>query len=98
MFGGPTGAYSHVDPASVNQIPLILGGGVSISGGAWFSNAATPQGVMGPFASYGVDTPWFSTTYSTDSTGTYVITVTWGLPPSAGITSYPTDTGPLGGH
>lgn len=98
MLGGPTGAYSHVDPQSVNQIPLIVGGGVSIAGGAWFSNAATRQDLMGPFASFGVDTPWFSSTYSTDRNGIYVITVAYGLPPSAAVTSYPTDTKPLGGH
>jgi RHS repeat-associated protein len=52
MLGGPTGAFSHVDPRSVNQIPLIFGAGVSIAGGAWFSNAATRQDLMGPFREF----------------------------------------------
>jgi len=98
MAGGPTGAYSIVDPKSASQIPLILGGAVSVSGGAWFSNAATRQDLMGHFSSFGVITPWGSSSYSTDGSGIYVITVTVGFPPGAAVTSYPTDTKRFGGR
>jgi RHS repeat-associated protein len=98
MANWPGGGRNIVDPQPLSQNPFIVGGAVSVAGGAWFSNAVTRQDVMGPFASWSVITPWGSSSYSYAPNGIYVITVSYGYPPGAAITGYPTNTIPFRGH